>query len=376
MFATSLSSANGFTDESLHSEIADSVGRLLASGQWASYHAAILEELKTEIKNRLGASNVRLCASGSVAIELALRGCGLKAGDEVICPALDYPGNIRAIRLVNASPVIVDVAKNGWTIDAALLSEAASSRTRAVLASHLYGEIADVGSLRTTCDERGWILIEDVCQMPGGSIGNLPLGSFGHVAAFSFGGSKPITAGSGGAIVTNDDRIAQRITSYIDRPSELSPLSPLQAAVLLPQWKRLDELIDGHIKAVGRLINVCRDSTPHWRMPNIDVKNHRSCFYKIPIRLKKCEDDEARLKDIPQRIIHSLLEARLSAGVPFRVIEQVASGRGRMFNHQNASEIASTCFLLDHRNLVGASENMKKVAELLISVHDRSKKFV
>src|SRR5690606_13766004 len=90
---------------------------------------------------------------------------------EVICPALDYPGNVRAVRLLGAQPVLVDSVPGGWTIDPEAVVAAGTERTTAIIASHLYGEIAAVAALREICDRRGWMLIEDVCQMPGGKLG-------------------------------------------------------------------------------------------------------------------------------------------------------------------------------------------------------------
>jgi len=371
MFATSITPTSSFTDQSLHQEIAASIQSLLANGQWASYRAPVLDHLKAEIANRIRVSNVRLCSSGSIAMELALRGCGLKEGDEVICPALDYPGNIRAVRLVGASPVVVDVAENRWTLDVEKMADAASDRTRAVIVSHLYGEIADVVTLRKTCDDRGWLLIEDVCQMPGGTIDHSPLGSFGHVAAFSFGGSKPITAGSGGAVVTSDERISQRITSYIDRPSELSPLSPLQAAVLLPQWRRLDALIDLHLLTLKNFVNKCGARFPTWRMPAMETGHQKRCFYKLPIQIETASHRDRGTEEEKNRIIAELSCAHISAGVSFRTIQRVAGGRGRMMGCKNAEAISANCFLLDHRSLAGSSESGERLLESLTSIYDR-----
>ena len=117
MFATSFNAHISDDDASLHAEIQASIERLFANGDWANYRSQVLDELVSEIAGHVGVTTVRLCSSGSLAMELALRACGLNEGDEVICPALDYPGNIRAVRLLNALPMIVDSALDRWTID-------------------------------------------------------------------------------------------------------------------------------------------------------------------------------------------------------------------------------------------------------------------
>ncbi len=213
-------------DQQIQQQIHRHVDELLQTGQWAAYHHPLLDQLRQMISMQLGVSHVRFCPSGSAAVELALRACNLDHGAEVICSALDYPGNIRAVRLLDLQPVIVDVAADRFTISPRDIELASSAQTRAVLVSHLYGDIAPVDELRRLCDSHDWWLIEDVCQMPGASLGHQKLGSFGHVAAFSFGGNKPISSGAGGAIVTSDRRIAARIDQYVDRPSDSLTISP------------------------------------------------------------------------------------------------------------------------------------------------------
>ncbi len=197
--------------------------------------------------------NVRLCCSGTAAVELALRAAGVGPGDEVILAAYDYPGNFRCVELVGGRPVLVDVVPGGVTIDPAGLEAAAGDRVKAVIVSHLYGQPAAWGPIAEICKRHGWVTIEDACQVPGMTIDRhqaglphptgspYPAGSLGDLAAISFGGSKLLTAGSGGALMTKDSRIASRMNAWIDRPSDSYPLSPLQAAVLLPQIERLSE---------------------------------------------------------------------------------------------------------------------------------------
>ena len=371
MFATSFADPVSPDDVALHAEIHASIERLLAGGDWASYRSQVLEELMAEMAHQVGVSTVRLCSSGSLAMELALRGCGLKAGDEIVCPALDYPGNIRAVRLLEGMPVVVDAALGRWTIDAEQVADAGTDLTRAVIVSHLYGEIADVERLRKLCDDRGWTLIEDVCQMPGGRIADRALGSFGHVGAFSFGGSKPLTAGSGGAVVTSDPSIAQRITAYLDRPSDAAALSPLQAAVLLPQWRRLSPLIANQQSNLRKLIDHAAPATGRWRWPSQSHSDGHVCFYKIPIELVANPDGSESICEIErQKILDSLELAGRSAGLPFRVITKVAAGRGYIHGNKNAEKIALRNVLLDHRCIAGSSESVIELAKQLISVHD------
>lgn len=222
----------------------------IQSGQWGQYQSALTKTLEKRLSSYLDSGQVRLCCSGTAALELALRSCKISSGDEVLLAAYDFPGNFRTVELLGAKPVLADVSAPDPSNPSAIspticphqLEIAASSRVRAVIASHLHGSHAEMHCLRQTCDQNDWILIEDACQAIGGKIDGQATGSFGHLATLSFGGSKLISAGSGGAIVANDPRLAARLNGLLDRPGDTFPLGPLQAAVIAPQLDRLDEL--------------------------------------------------------------------------------------------------------------------------------------
>jgi len=355
---------------------------LISSGDWAKYQPEVLNRLRVAIADFLICKHVRLVSSGSAAVELALRAAVITAKPqatqataqdnsmhptaEVICPAFDYPGNARAVRLIGAIPVLVDNSQSQWTIDPAAVLAAATPRTVAVVASHLYGEIAPIARLREICDQNGWILVEDVCQMPGGRSGDKPLGTFGHVAAWSFGGSKPLTAGCGGAITTNDDRIAQRLASYVDRPSDAYPLSALQAAALLPQWASLADLARSQNQKLTRLVTTIADHTPGWKLPAAGNDAHWPVFYKIPVTV-----DSALVGAgvTTGQIIDQANALKIPAGQPFRIPGRLAASRGRVESTQHAQQIAAHSWLIDHRVLATDDSGIDQLAEVLIHLY-------
>lgn len=358
-------------------DILDEVNALLSSGDWAKYQPAVLERLRSKIADFLSCRHVRLVPSGSAAMELALRAAALAtppgnaatlpAGPpEVICPAFDYPGNARAIRLVGALPVLVDNAESGWTIDPTAVTNAATTNTVAVIASHLYGEIAAVAELRQICDRHGWLLIEDVCQMPGGRIGDKPLGSFGHIATWSFGGSKPLTAGCGGAVTTDDDRVAQRLATYADRPSDAYPLSPLQAAALLPQWSSLAQLTVSQNQSLTRLRSILADTTPAWSLPKQVGSGHCPVFYKIPIVIAA---KWIAAGITPTQIIDHANSLGIPAGLPFRLPGRLAPSRGRIDSLIHAQELAARTWLVDHRVLAADESGIDQLAAAMMHLY-------
>jgi dTDP-4-amino-4,6-dideoxygalactose transaminase len=361
-----------------HAAITAELAALVAGGDWGHYQAQVLKRLTESIAAFLNVRHVRTVCSGSAAIELALRASGIdgqrntsseRGGTpEVICPVLDYPGNARAVRLLGGLPVMVDSAAGRWTIDADAVLAAATPQTVAVIATHLYGEIAPVNRLRELCDAHRWTLIEDVCQMPGGRLAGRPLGTFGHVAAWSFGGSKPLTAGCGGAITTDDDRIAQRLASHADRPSDAFPLSPLQAAVLIPQWNSLATQVSDQNARLGRLVDRVQETTPQWCWPTRDDPVHSMpIYYKVPIRVRA--ETVARRPGGVQHLVRAANEKGLPAGEPFRIPGRLAASRGRVVSAENATEIASQSWLVDHRVLAGDDASIDSLAEVLYRLY-------
>lgn len=215
------------------------LAHLAASGDWGRYHGPWCERLAAELAQRLQTTHVLLCSSGTAAVELALRGLGIGPGDEVLLAAYDFKANFTNVLCVGATPVLVDVREDDCQLDVTQLDAARSPRTRCVIASHLHGGMVDVSRLGDWCTARGIAWLEDACQASGGAIAGKPAGTSGDVGVLSFGGSKLLTAGRGGAIVTARADVAQRIRLYTQRGNDAYPLSEMQAAVLLPQIERL-----------------------------------------------------------------------------------------------------------------------------------------
>src|SRR5439155_13826144 len=112
-----------------------------ADGSWGRYHGPHCERLCESLTQLCGIRQAWLCCSGTIAVELALRGLKIGPGDEVILAAYDFPGNFRAIEAIGARPVLLDLAANSWTLDIEQVAAAISPQTKAVIASHLHGSL-------------------------------------------------------------------------------------------------------------------------------------------------------------------------------------------------------------------------------------------
>lgn len=193
------------------------------------------------------------CTSG---IHLALAALGIGPGDEVIVPDITWIASSAPISYVGATPVFADVDPVTWCLAPGSLRTAITPRTKAVIAVDLYGGMPDYREILAIGEEAGVPVIEDAAEAVGSSQNRSPAGNFGVAAVFSFHGSKTLTTGEGGMLVTDDDGLLDRVQTLRDhgrakgdryfRNVEVGfkyKMSSMQAALGLAQLERLDELV-------------------------------------------------------------------------------------------------------------------------------------
>ena len=189
--------------------------------------------------------------SGTSAIELALRACGIGPHDEVITAANTFIATALAVSHAGATPVLVDVDPRTYTLDVAALRKAVGPRTKAIIPVHLYGHPADMDPIIEVARHHGLRIVEDACQAHGARYKGRRVGSFGDAAAFSFYPGKNLGAyGDGGMVVTQEEGIAdalQLLRNYGQREKYRHVvrgfnrrLDSLQAAILRVKLKHLD----------------------------------------------------------------------------------------------------------------------------------------
>ncbi len=190
-------------------------------------------------------------ANGTDAIELALRAAGIGAGDEVILPTNSFVATAEAVVRAGAVAVMVDVDDEYLLLDPAAVAAAIGPRTAAVIAVHLFGQLALMGPLMELCQRHGLLLVEDAAQSQGARQGGLAMGNFGRVSATSFYPGKNLGAyGDGGAVLTNDTELAAAVRCLRNHGSQQkyvhsmigmnSRLDTLQAVPLAAKLARLE----------------------------------------------------------------------------------------------------------------------------------------
>lgn len=230
-------------------EYEEAVLRSLRSGWYIL--GGELEAFEAEFADYLGACHCVGVGCGQDALTLAVRALGIGPGDEVVVAGNTYIATVLGVTENGATPVLVDC--NEWfQIDEAKIEAAISPKTKAVLATNLYGQCSDLPALREVCDVHGIYLIEDCAQSHGASFGGKLGGTVGDISCFSFYPTKPLGAfGDGGACVTDDAQLADKLRmlrNYGSRKKYVneitgtnSRLDEVQAAVLRVGLRHLDE---------------------------------------------------------------------------------------------------------------------------------------
>lgn len=248
------------------------VARVLESG-WVS-DGPVVRQFEDAFARYLGMKHCIAVSSGTAALHLTLMALDIGPGDEVLVPDFTFPATGHAVFYVGAKPRLVDIDSRTLNIDCSLLRGQNRRNVRAVVPVHLAGNPADMDALREISREHDWVLIEDAAQALGAEFRGQKVGTFGRASCFSFHGRKLITTGEGGAIVTNDSSLAQRlrilrshgmsshawkrftsaqhaVPSFVELGYNFR-ISDIQAAVGLCQIEKLDRIIQRR-KEIARI---------------------------------------------------------------------------------------------------------------------------
>jgi dTDP-4-amino-4,6-dideoxygalactose transaminase len=210
-----------------------------------------------ELEEYLDVKHVIPCANGTDALQIAMMGLGLKPGDEVITADFTFAATVEVIALLQLTPVLVDVDPDTFNIDPEAIKKAITPNTKAIVPVHLFGQAANMDEIMEIAQEHDLYVIEDNAQAIGANYhfkdgSTKKAGTIGHVASTSFFPSKNLGCyGDGGAIFTNDDKLAHTIRGIVnhgmyeryhhDVVGVNSRLDSLQAAVLRVKLPQLDQ---------------------------------------------------------------------------------------------------------------------------------------
>lgn len=192
------------------------------------------------------------------AIHLALMAMGIKSGDEVIVPDITWIASVEPILYIGAKPVFVDVLPDTWCIDPQKIREAVTNKTKAIIVVHLYGNVCEMDEIMKIAEEHNLSVLEDAAEGLGSEYKGKKCGSIGDAGVFSFHGTKTLSTGEGGMLVTNNKQISERARILNDHGRDPKDnkvfwmrdygykykMSNLQAAMGCAQIERIEDLIE------------------------------------------------------------------------------------------------------------------------------------
>ena len=229
--------------------------QVLRSGKW--WFGERVQQFEQEFAEFQGAKHAVTCTNGTTAIEMALRGLGVVEGDEVIVPCYSFIATASAVVTIGAIPVFADILPDTLCIDPADVATKITTQTSAIIPVHVAGRIAEMKALSQLADQHGLALLEDAAHAWGSQLQGQGAGTLGAAGTFSFQETKNITAGEGGALVTDDEALAELCRSFThcgrtkgsawydhDLLGSNLRITEFQAAILSAQLTRLPQQIE------------------------------------------------------------------------------------------------------------------------------------
>lgn len=315
-------------------EIDSAVLEVIRSGKYIN--GPYVARFERAMESYLRVGHAVACASGTDALQLCLMAIDLKPGDEVITTPFTFAATTETIALLGGKPVYVDIDPDTFNIDVEKIEAAITSRTRAILPVHLFGQPANMTHIMEIANKHKITVIEDAAQAVGATWEGKKVCGIGHMAAISFYPSKNLGAfGDAGMVTTNDEKLAHAIrtianhgserTYYHDRLGVNSRLDAIQAAILNVKLQYLDEWNATRAQAAARYTELFSAypevlttptldgrATHIWHQYSVMVTGDRDAvsarlkaagiphniYYPIPLHLQKAYA-EGKLGDFP-----------------------------------------------------------------------------
>ena len=297
---------------SIQEEVDAAIRQVMEAGQFIL--GPNVGALEKEIAAHLGVGHATGCASGTDALVLALRALDIGPGDEVIIPAYTFFATAGAVMLAGATPVFVDVEPDTYCMDPRQVAGRITPRTRALMPVHLYGHPADMTPLLDLARDRGLKVIEDNAQAFGAEYEGRKTGSLGDVGCLSFFPSKNLGGcGDGGMVVTNDQRVAERVRMlrthgwkkkyYPETLGYNSRLDELQAAILRVKLRHIDRWNETRRSLAARLGGLLDGSGVGLPSERAGAR-HVYHLYVLRVRERGRVQEELKARGVPTSVYY------------------------------------------------------------------------
>ncbi|WP_404991686.1 DegT/DnrJ/EryC1/StrS family aminotransferase [Cupriavidus pauculus] len=348
-----------------------------AANGWGEHCYDYIHKFEQGFAEHLGVKHAIATSSCTGAMHMGLAALGIGAGDEVILADINWIATASPIVHLGATPVLVDILPDTWCLDPRKVEAAITPRTRAIIATHIYGSLCDMDALMAIGQRHGIPVIEDAAEALGSAYGGKRAGAIGTFGTFSFHGTKTLTTGEGGMFVTNDPALYERVLTlnnhgrargetrqfWSERVGFKYKMSNIQAAIGCAQLERIDELVDKkraifrwYQEALAPLAAVAKMNVEHagtvngYWMPTL-VFDQDAGFDREAV-LKRFKDE-----NIDGRVFFWPLSALGVDGIPTDVDTPVAH------------DISPRSINLPSYHDMGPAE-VERVANVLLSFHE------
>ncbi|TRX34804.1 DegT/DnrJ/EryC1/StrS family aminotransferase [Flavobacterium sp. ZT3R18] len=293
-------------------------------GSTAFINGPAVKEFQSGLEKYLDVKHVIPCANGTDSLQIAMMALGLERGDEVICPSFTYVATAEVIGLLGLIPVMVEVDENTFNITAEIIEKAITPKTKVIVPVHLYGQSCDMESIMKLANKYNLFVIEDNAQAIGATYTfsdgrTAKTGTIGHIGSTSFFPSKNLGCyGDGGALMTNDDELAQKMRMIANHGQEKkyyhkvlgcnSRLDTIQAAILNIKLKHLDNYSQAR-NQMASFYDTAFATIEEIQVPKRQA-NSTHVFHQYTMKIKNGKRDELQKflseKGIPSMIYYPL----------------------------------------------------------------------
>jgi len=297
-------------------EEARAIKEVVLSGSFISGRK--VEEFEEKYADYIGVENAAAVNSGTAALHVALAVMGIGPGDEVIVPPLTFMSTITSVLHQNAIPVFADIDSDTFCLSPEEIKKSITTRTKAIIPVHLYGNSADMDEIMKIANERNLFVIEDCAQAHGTEYKGRKVGGIGHIGVFSFFATKHMTTGEGGMLTSNNEewvRKSRIIRSHglVNRDDHVYlgynyRMNEIAAAMGLVQLNKLDSFNEQRIKNSLFLLNeLGRINTNWFRIPKLS-KDIKHTFFWCPLVVNT--ENGFATRDVVEKLKEKGIEVR------------------------------------------------------------------
>jgi perosamine synthetase len=339
-----------------------------------------LEEFEFSLANYLGVSHAIAVSSGTAGLHLCLRALEISEGDEVIVPSFTFIAVANAVRYQRATPIFVDIDLTSPNLNADLLEEAITARTKAIVAVHTFGIPAELDRILEIARRHNLFVIEDACEAIGAEYNGQKIGTFGHAAVFGFYPNKQITTGEGGAVVTNNTALAATVRQLRNQGrngsndwfqhSELGynyRLSDINCALGVEQLKRLDPILVRR-ESIAKIYNSALAGFAAFVLPPLELPQRRISWFVYVLQLNDRMDVQCRDWIVREMKSRGIATGRYFAPIHLQPIYK--SYPGRTVSLPVTESRASRSLALPFFNRI-RDEEIREVADALVELIPR-----